>query len=370
MESPFPAYKGDAPYIFVSYSHEDVAHVYPELRHLHEQGFNIWYDEGISPGSTWRDEVALALTQCKLFLYYISPRAVRSENCLQELNFALSRERKVLAVHLEPTELSMGVELSLSNKQAILRTDHSEEAYHRKLEESLRSMLPTIEPMELGFALTPAEAAAEPPEKSIAILPFTNRSSDSENEYLCDGIAEELIGGLAKLEDLRVASQMSSFALKNQSHDIKTIGEKLGVSHVLNGSVQKSGNRVRVNVSLNDVARDHAIWSEHYDGTLDDVFELQENVAQNVVSALKVELGSDSRDSPLVDAGTSNAPAYNAFLLGLHSFMSLTARSLMEALDHLYHRRFRWIQGLAAHTGLSMFVTESWSVSSPGLLLN
>ena len=105
MERPFTAYKGSDPYIFVSYSHGDAAEVYPELVRLREAGFNLWYDEGISPGSTWRDEVALALTQCSLFLFFVTPRSVASANCQQELNFSLSRERKMVRVHLEDTVL-------------------------------------------------------------------------------------------------------------------------------------------------------------------------------------------------------------------------------------------------------------------------
>ena len=119
MERPFPAYKGDHPYIFVSYAHDDSEAVFPEIKWLRDQGFNIWYDEGISPGSTWRDEVALALTQCSVFLYYVTPRSVASTNCLNEVNFCLSRERKILSVHLERTELPAGLELSLSAMQAI-----------------------------------------------------------------------------------------------------------------------------------------------------------------------------------------------------------------------------------------------------------
>ncbi len=128
MERPFSAYKGDQPYIFVSYSHSDAELVYPEIAQLREAGFNIWYDEGISPGSTWRDEVALALTQCKIFLYFITPRSVASSNCLKEVNFSLSRERKILAVHLEATELPVGLELSLSDMQAIIKPELSDQA--------------------------------------------------------------------------------------------------------------------------------------------------------------------------------------------------------------------------------------------------
>ena len=157
VERPFPAYKGDEPYIFVSYAHADADLVYPEIQWLHNRGFNIWYDEGINPGSTWRDEVALALAQCRLFLYFISPRSVASANCLKEVNFCLSRERRILSVHLEKTELPIGLELSLSDMQAIIRADHNAAAYQTKLSDSLKSSLPTEYP-----ALDMDSAAADP----------------------------------------------------------------------------------------------------------------------------------------------------------------------------------------------------------------
>ena len=139
MERPFSAYKGDDPYIFVSYAHDDAALVYPEITRLKDHGFNVWYDEGIAPGSTWRDEVALALTQCKVFVYFVTPRSVASSNCLKEVNFCLSRERKILSVHLENTDLPAGLELSLSDMQANIRGEHSEQTYRQKLADGLKS---------------------------------------------------------------------------------------------------------------------------------------------------------------------------------------------------------------------------------------
>jgi TolB-like protein len=186
-----------------------------------------------------------------------------------------------------------------------------------------------------GAVATPTRATSrEGDVKSIAILPFTNRSSDEENQYLCDGLAEELIGGLSKIEDLHVAAQLSAFALKNQNLDIETIGNRLRVRHVLSGSVQKSAQRVRVNVSLNDVQSGHTIWSERYDGTLDDVFELQENMARQIVTALKVELGAQQHATRLINVGTLNPQAYDLFLLAQHAFGQLTQRSLALAADY------------------------------------
>ena len=329
MERPFSAYKGDDPYIFVSYSHDDAALVYPEITRLKEHGFNLWYDEGIAPGLTWRDEVALALTQCKVFLYFITPRSVSSSNCLKEVNFCLSRERKILSVHLENTDLPVGLELSLSDMQAIIRVDHSAQAYQQKLSDGLKSLLPEI--------LEPTTVPNRQPitsENSIAILPLVNRSSDPDNEYLCDGISEELIGGLAGVEGLKVASQLSSFAFKNQNIDVAVMGGRLKVEQILSGSVQKSGNRVRISVLLSRVKDGVSLWSKRYDRELEDIFELQEDVARQVIDALKIELGAND-GKRLLDVGTQNAQAYEMFLAGLHEARTGTRKSLNQAITNL-----------------------------------
>jgi TolB-like protein len=329
VDRPFPAYKGDDPYIFVSYAHDDADLGYPEMQRLRDLGFNVWYDEGIRPGSTWREEVALALTESRLFLYFVTPSSVNSENCHQELNFALSRERKILSVHLVETKLSMGIELSLSNKQAIIKKDLSETAYAAKLGDAIRDMMPKIMPVGLpGVTDKPAADA-----KSVAILPFANRSSDPENEYLCDGIAEELITGLSKIEDLRVASQLSSFGLKGQNLDTIGIGKKLNIANVLTGSVQKSGERVRVTVTLTEAETGDVVWSERYDGTLEDVFLLQDDVANKVVKALEVELGT-AKETVVIDSATDNPAAYRYYLQGRYEFLKQTRQGFIAAHEH------------------------------------
>jgi TolB-like protein len=331
VERPFSAYSGDAPYIFVSYAHDDAALVYPEISRLRDEGFNIWYDEGISPGSTWRDEVALALTQCSIFLFFITPRSVASKNCLNEVNFCLSRERKVLCVHLEKTELPIGLELSLSAMQAIIRADHASAIYDAKMAEGLKSLLPSfIEPIAIPASQSTRSEAGD---KSIAILPFVNRSDDPKNDYLCDGIAEELITGLAKIDGLGLASQLSSFGLKGQNLEAKEIGVRLNVSNVLTGSVQKSGERVRISATLTESAGGRVLWSERYDGTLEDIFQLQEDVANKVIGALKVELTGIPEGS-LIDSGTSNATAYQSFLLGKYEFLKSTRSGFVKAHEY------------------------------------
>ncbi|MDP7357121.1 MAG: toll/interleukin-1 receptor domain-containing protein [Pseudomonadales bacterium] len=133
MDRPFSAYKGEESYIFVSYAHEDDELVYPEIEWLQSQGFNIWYDEGISPGSTWREELAQAVKNCDLFLLFVTPRSTASDNCQKEVNFALDEGHPLLAVHLDRTELPDGLRLSLSDRQAILKHELSEREYRAKL---------------------------------------------------------------------------------------------------------------------------------------------------------------------------------------------------------------------------------------------
>jgi len=356
MEKPFPAYQGDEPYIFVSWSHDDAELVYPELQRLRDAGFNVWYDDGIRPGSSWREEVALALTECKLFIYFLTENAVGSENCHQELNFALSRERKILAVHLTPTKLTAGVELSLSNKQAIMKHELTDAQFETKFIEAVRSLMPSIKPIALPGV---DESLPEIERKSIAILPFYNRSSDAENEYLCDGIAEELITGLAKLKDLTVASQLQSFAYKGQTQDISLIGQKLKSANVLTGSVQKSGQRVRITATLTETRSGRVLWSDRYDGTLDDVFELQEEVANKVVEALKVELaGEEKTAGAIIDAGTESQAAYQHFLLGKYEFGKSTRAGRIAAHQHFT----RAIEADAAFGRAAFFDMVNWCI--------
>ena len=112
MDRPFPAYKGDEPYVFASYAHKDDLFIYPELTRLNNQGINIWYDEGIEAGTEWREELAGAIRTASLFLYFVTPKSVQSETCRKEVNFAVDQHIPVIAIHVEPTELPDGLSLT------------------------------------------------------------------------------------------------------------------------------------------------------------------------------------------------------------------------------------------------------------------
>ncbi|MGE5759195.1 MAG: protein kinase domain-containing protein [Gemmatimonadota bacterium] len=178
---------------------------------------------------------------------------------------------------------------------------------------------------------TPPEAAkATPPTKAIAVIPLANMSADPENEYFSDGMTEEIINALAKVPGIQVASRTSSFAFKGKEVDIRQIGDKLGVGSVLDGSVRKVGNRIRITVQLINVENGYHIWSETYDRQLEDVFAIQDEISRAIVEALKLRLGGDA--GPLV-VPTKNIEAYNIYLKARFFFNKFTEPGLRKALE-------------------------------------
>ncbi len=154
MKRPLPSYSGDEPYVFVSYSHADLDIVYPEICWLQDSGFNVWWDEGISPGAAWRNELADALRGCSLIVYLVTPNSVSSSQCVREINFGLDEyQRPVLAVHLLETKLPDALGLSLIDRQAILKHELPSEDYVRKLSKAIALSL--AQPIPLTATLTP-----------------------------------------------------------------------------------------------------------------------------------------------------------------------------------------------------------------------
>jgi TolB-like protein len=150
-------------------------------------------------------------------------------------------------------------------------------------------------------------------DRSIVVLPFSNLSPDPDNEYFSDGLTEEIISDLSKVRALRVISRTSAMQLKGAKKDIRTIGRELGVRYVLEGSVRKAGSSLRMTAQLIDAASDTPLWSEKYSGTIDDIFEVQERVAREIVKALDVTLTSDEH-SQLKERPIADVRAFELFL--------------------------------------------------------
>ena len=154
-------------------------------------------------------------------------------------------------------------------------------------------------------------SAAALPRHAIAVLPFRNLSAAAENDYFCDGLAEELLNALAKIDGLKVAARTSAFAFKDKSAGVSEIGRALGVTTVLEGSVRTSGNRMRITVQLVNAADGYHLWSERYDRAMQDIFDVQDEITLAIVDALKIRLFGDERAAAL-KRGTENAAALRA----------------------------------------------------------
>src|SRR5512141_33389 len=188
--------------------------------------------------------------------------------------------------------------------------------------------------------------------KSIAVLPFTNTSADPENEYFTDGMAEEIINALSKIKSLGVASRTSTFMYKGKTEDIREIGKKLEVSAVLEGSVRKMGSKIRVSAQLVNVANGLQLWSERYDREMEDVFAIQDEIAQNIVKALRVVVSEDEKRA-IEKAATDNVEAYDYYLRG-RKYFHQHRRTSLEFARQMFTRAIEVDPGYArAYAGVA-----------------
>ncbi|HEX6847383.1 MAG TPA: guanylate cyclase, partial [Chitinophagaceae bacterium] len=171
------------------------------------------------------------------------------------------------------------------------------------------------------------------PTNRLAVLPFVNMSADPENEYFSDGITEELLNALTKVDGLQVTSRTSAFAFKGKNDDVREIGIKLNVDKILEGSVRKAGNRVRITTQLINAADGYHIWSENYDRDLTDIFVIQDEISSIIANKLRENLSLSKQGEHLVKTPTKNVEAYTLYLKGMHFHNKLTPADYYKAID-------------------------------------
>jgi serine/threonine protein kinase/tetratricopeptide (TPR) repeat protein len=251
--------------------------------------------------------------------------------------------------------------------------DWLEEAVHRALAKTPAARFDTATQFAQALARatgqsTPAGMAAGSG-RSIAVLPFVNMSNDPENEYFTDGVAEEIINALSKVQAIRVASRTSSFAFKGKSGDIGEIGRTLRVATVLEGSVRKAGNRLRVTAQLVNVGDGFHLWSERYDRQLEDVFEIQDEIADNIVRALRVVLTEDEKRA-IEKPATGNVQAYEFYLRG-RQFFHQFRRTGIQFARRMFERAIEVDENFAkAYAGVAdccSFLYMYWDGSKANL---
>jgi serine/threonine-protein kinase len=215
-----------------------------------------------------------------------------------------------------------------------------------------------VGPAAAGVPLHPSQLASSSGTIShstaVAVLPLQNLSADPENEYFSDGLTEELISALGRAARLRVVSRSSAFAFKGKVDDVRKIGEQLGVDVVLEGGVRRSGQRIRVTLQLTNVANGYQLWSDRYDREMIDIFDLQDEISETVVVALKAQLGADISQAR-ISRFTENVDAYELYLKGRYNWNQKTPESIQLAFQYFQQALEIDPNFAMAHSGLADF---------------
>jgi len=334
--------------VFLSYASQDAEPARRICDALRAVGLDVWFDQSaLRGGDSWDASIRQQIKACALFVPVISANTQAREEGYFRREWNLAASRTLDMAEDKAFLLPVVIDATLDAKARVPEKFREVQWTHlpggdapqafaeRVLRVLTRSAAPSppapraSAPASLAAApavASPATPATrEPP--SIAVLPFVNMSRDEENEYFADGLSEELLNVLAKIRGLRVASRTSAFSFKGKDVDIPTIAKTLNVASVLEGSVRRSGKRVRITAQLIQVATDSHLWSETYDRELDDIFAVQDDIAQSVVKELRMALmGASSEASASTAAAadvhkaalgrSDNAEAFQLYLQG------------------------------------------------------
>jgi TolB-like protein len=328
----------DTKAIFLSYASQDAEiarHIADALR---SAGLNVWFDQSeLRGGDAWDASIRKRIKDCTLFVPIISKNTEsRSEGYFRlEWKLAIDRshlmsddQKFLMPVVIDDTgDAEARVPDRFRERQwSRLSGDTAFAAFAERAAEAIaqknKGEVKRVQPDQPKTASTP---------KAIAVLPLANMSADPENEYFSDGMTEEIINALSKVPGVQVASRSSCFAFKGRKDvNVRQIGEKLGVSSLLEGSVRKVGNRIRIAAQLVSVDNGYQLWSETYDRQLEDIFAVQDEISRSIVDALKLQLAGDTA---AVVAPTKNLDAYTTYLKGRFHFHKFSEAGLRKAYD-------------------------------------
>jgi adenylate cyclase len=309
--------------ILISYSSHDRTKAARLVAELQQAGYTVWYDQrGIGGALNWSAEIVDAIAECKTVLFLISSHSIASENVAREIHLASEKKKNILPVIIEEIQLPRIFEYPLAGLQRV--------RYERK-----NDILHALELLKQGHSLLEQMHA----EKRIsddgfvhlAVLPFDDLSPQHDNEWFADGMMDELIGTLGSLEHLRVPSRTDVLYYKEHKPKAKEIAKDLGVRYLVEGSVRKAGEKIRITASLIDTEANHHIWSNKFDGNFDDIFEFQDKVSREITDALKLKL-TPTEKKKLSAAPTQNVEAYELYLRGMEYQRLITRDGYEKAL--------------------------------------
>ena len=329
--------------VFVSYSRDDAPRVLAVTDQLRAAGVSVWIDQsGIDAAAQWSEQIVDALERAKVLLLMVTEAAVHSHNVAKEVVLVSERKGHILPVHLEPTVIPSSLKYQLAGIQHV--------EYHRGNDSAagLKAILRALERIGVTIAPTGESKTATAPVEpvvpatgrasagtergAVAVMPFDNISPDAETDYFSDGLTEELTTRLSLVSEIELVSRWASKQLKERKHDVRAISSELGARYIVGGSVRRFQDSVRINVQLVDVSTNRQIWANSYKGKLDDIFDIQEQVAQQIVEALKLKLSFSEKVS-LTKRDTVNAQAYDLYLRGQDYLYRMTKRSVEYAIQ-------------------------------------
>ena len=362
------------PDIFLSYSREDqpMARCFAEA--LEREGFKVWWDQTLRSGENYDQVTEEALEQAGAVVVLWSKASVGSRWVRAEATLA-DRRGTLVPVMIEDCKRPIMFELKHTADLSRWKGDTNHPAWRAYVADVRRVVqkdaAPTDQPratagaaaiggpsrrgMWLALAAVvllvvgagafwkfrqpaaakPAQDAALPAKESgpvtLAVLPFVNLSSDPEQEYFSDGLTEEILDQLAQNRDMRVTARTSSFVFKGKNEDLRVVGQKLGVRNILEGSVRKAGQQLKITAQLVDVADGTNRWSQSYERQLTDVFAVQEEIARAVAQALSITL--DVGETSRARGGTNSVEAYDKYLRARSLDRSSVGRGTLEALQ-------------------------------------
>jgi TolB-like protein len=315
------------PDIFLSYNREDAGVAKRFADAFAAEGLDVWWDTALRSGEAYDEVTEAALRGAKAVVVLWSPRSVVSRWVRAEATIA-DRCKTLVPVTIEACERPIMFELTQTAELSHWDGDAGDRAWCAFLSDVRRFVgAAASQPSELRAA-----AAATPaPQQSIVVLPFANMSGDPEQEYFADGISEDIITDLSKVSALMVISRNSAFTFKGKHVDVVDVARQLNVSHVLEGSVRKAGNRVRVTAQLIDGSSNGHVWAERWDRDLDDIFALQDELSQAIVAALKVKLLPEEKKA-IEERGTDNIEAYELFVRARALYTTYDSANALHAL--------------------------------------
>jgi len=410
---------GGKPAVFVSYASQDAAVAAALVEALERHGIACWIaPRDVKPGAQYADAIVRAISSAKTFVLVLSESAIASSHVSKEIERASSKKRPIIALRIDAAPLTPALEYFLGESQWVEAQAGDIDAAHVKLIDAIRDLAPAPPainpPVISGMSAAKVSAAGPalwrnrlvltavfaalvamaglladrvliskhvslekpaaplksptltPPPHSIAVLPFVNMGGDKEQDYFSDGLTEELLNSLSRINELQVAARTSSFSFQGEHPDIATVAHKLNVGAVLEGSVRRSANTVRITAQLVNGVTGFHIWSQTYDRKLGDVLKLQTEIATAVASALKVTLLGDEA-AKIEVGGTRNPAAFDAYLRATKAYFSVVTVKDQEGVIAGYTETIRLDPDYAlAYAGRSfVLMNYAWNHDAP-----